>query len=171
MADFIENSEWVSKKEDVQELASCIINTVKVNLSISRNLAELVQVLSRQKGPLSDLAQFVINYLLYNFISNNNLCAFLYHLSCINLVSVNDVITVIKKKNMSQKSDDDFQNVYWFLPEIYAQKIFSNVKLIKYLDPILNKNHIKKKIILKKKIFKKNLMRVLLKKLLIKFAF
>lgn len=68
VADFIENSEWASKKDDVQELVSCIINAVKVNLSICRSLADLVQIFSSKKGPLSDLAPFLINYLLNNFI-------------------------------------------------------------------------------------------------------
>lgn len=162
MADFIEKSEWVSTKEDVQELASCIINAVKVNLSISRSIVELIRVLSSQKGHLSDLVPFTINYLLNNFISNNNLCAFLYHLSRINLVSVDYVISEIKKKNMPKNPviyKDDIQNVYWFLPEIYDQKIMSKDKLIKYLDCILNKDQIKKENIQKKKNFDENLIK------------
>ena len=139
MADFIENSEWVSKKEDVQELASCIIHAVKVNLSICRSLVDLVQILSSQKEPLSDLSPFLINYLLNNFISNNNFCAFLYHLSRINLVSVDDVISKIKKINMPSHTylpEPILLNIYWFLPEIYAQKVLSKDTLIEYLNSI-----------------------------------
>ena len=120
---YILESTFVKSEDEVREIAGIVLQIVKNNFLLHREMSELVFQLeqeSNEKNQFHIFAPFIVNKLLDNFGTDKHDISFIYNLYRRGMISREEIIDSLKKYNNKNSNSIYYcENIiYWFFPEI-----------------------------------------------------
>lgn len=132
------HSIWVKTEENVQELAACIFQAVRVSYKLQPFLIELIISLNdsaNDKNKLNTLLPYLINQLKFDFSKTPFYSSFYFKLAQKGIVDMDEALRNAMKVLMNNKNEAkpkkyknrDIVNVLlWFLPELFEKNKSNN---------------------------------------------